>query len=367
MDTLRWLQMVRGPPLSCCLLMLMMTSGALLTTRSQLELHLETLHKIWDGRRLLTYVLCASEVSLFLISVLLLLLFGGKLEEHLGTLCYLQLSIMCTLCCATLYLVVSCLLPATTSPATGYLGTQLALLMVHRPTLPWGLGKKITFLLPCSILIITYILCPESSLLLHVCGVITGLVFRSVLLSVLERFKPWRLKMEKTKLCHILKSNGLAQFVPSGNRRAVPSDTDEREERLPFSYQDVSQSANLMDVPCAIGGIHPHAAVFAAYRDTPPSILFEDPEQLENEMLKAGIQASLRDYEQHETRMREPTLPKSSVSALRLQQLERMGFPTGPAVVALAATGKVDRAVTLLVEGQVGEDIKVTNQRKEDL
>lgn len=41
-----------------------------------------------------------------------------------------------------------------------------------------------------------------------------------------------------------------------------------------------------------------------------------------------------------------------------------MGFPTGPAVVALAATGKVEGAVSLLVEGQVGEDIAVTTERQ---
>lgn len=47
----------------------------------------------------------------------------------------------------------------------------------------------------------------------------------------------------------------------------------------------------------------------------------------------------------------------------RLQQLERMGFPTEQAVVALAATGRVEGAVSLLVGGEVGTETLVTQGR----
>ncbi|EPY75314.1 rhomboid domain-containing protein 3 [Camelus ferus] len=47
----------------------------------------------------------------------------------------------------------------------------------------------------------------------------------------------------------------------------------------------------------------------------------------------------------------------------RLQQLERMGFPTEQAVVALAATGRVEGAVSLLVSGEVGTEALVTQGR----
>lgn len=47
----------------------------------------------------------------------------------------------------------------------------------------------------------------------------------------------------------------------------------------------------------------------------------------------------------------------------RLQQLERMGFPTEQAVVALAATGHVEGAVSLLVGGEVGTEALVTQGR----
>ncbi|KAB0406162.1 hypothetical protein E2I00_017765, partial [Balaenoptera physalus] len=69
---------------------------------------------------------------------------------------------------------------------------------------------------------------------------------------------------------------------------------------------------------------------------------------LDEQILQKGIQASLLEgpAQGPESPLR---LPKSSVSSLRLQQLERMGFPTEQAVVALAATGRVEGAVSLLV------------------
>lgn len=54
------------------------------------------------------------------------------------------------------------------------------------------------------------------------------------------------------------------------------------------------------------------------------------------------------------------TLPTCPPTPHRLQQLERMGFPTEQAVVALAATGRVEGAVSLLVGGQVGTETLVT-------
>lgn len=83
---------------------------------------------------------------------------------------------------------------------------------------------------------------------------------------------------------------------------------------------------------------------------------------LDEQMLQEGIQASL--LEGPAQGPESPLwLPKSSVSSLRLQQLERMGFPTEQAVVALAATGRVEGAVSLLVGGQVGAEALVTEGR----
>lgn len=52
---------------------------------------------------------------------------------------------------------------------------------------------------------------------------------------------------------------------------------------------------------------------------------------------------------------------------LRLQQLEKMGFSTEKAVVALAASKQLDGAISLLVEDSVGEQAVVVSKGKSSL
>lgn len=49
---------------------------------------------------------------------------------------------------------------------------------------------------------------------------------------------------------------------------------------------------------------------------------------------------------------------------LRLQQLEKMGFPTEKAVVALAASKQLDGAISLLIDDSVGEQAVVVSKGK---
>lgn len=83
---------------------------------------------------------------------------------------------------------------------------------------------------------------------------------------------------------------------------------------------------------------------------------------LEEQMIKAGILASLQDLsEDPDTKVE---VAKSSVSSLRLQQLERMGFPTEKAVVALAASKKLDGAISLLIDDRVGDKSVMVSKGK---
>lgn len=51
----------------------------------------------------------------------------------------------------------------------------------------------------------------------------------------------------------------------------------------------------------------------------------------------------------------------------RLQQLEKMGFPTEKAVVALAASKQLDGAISLLIEDNIGEQAVVVSKGKSPL
>ncbi|KAM4710396.1 rhomboid domain-containing protein 3 isoform 1-T5 [Discoglossus pictus] len=351
------------PPLGCCLLMLLLICMGLMGECSQMELHLESIRDAWDGHRFFTHVLCAPDGRLLLLSLVLFPLLCCQLEKHMGTICYLYMSCLCTLCSAALYIVLSWLLPLTSGPAFGYLATQLALLISQSTAIRHQLGKRLAPLLPCGILIIAQLLCPLSPLLLHICGVIIGLIFCFGVLSGLELSDHHTRTIERTKLYSCLASIPFVRLISSRSRGALlPEINPSSGDRPPFSYAEVSQFPLLTDTPWV--GVSTQAYPFAGISETSSSPLFGVAEELEEELLRAGIQASLREYKEQEIERQELTLHKSSVSALRLQQLERMGFPTGPSVVALAATGKVERAVSLLVEGQVGEDILVASERQ---
>ncbi|XP_041855838.1 rhomboid domain-containing protein 3 isoform X2 [Melanotaenia boesemani] len=86
-------------------------------------------------------------------------------------------------------------------------------------------------------------------------------------------------------------------------------------------------------------------------------------EVLEEQMLRAGILASLEDAPEEDPDAK-VEVPKSSVSSLRLQQLEKMGFPTEKAVVALAASKQLDGAISLLIEDSIGEKAVVVSKGK---
>ncbi|XP_018116134.1 rhomboid domain-containing protein 3 isoform X2 [Xenopus laevis] len=357
-------------PLGCCLLMILIICMAFIGESKYMELHLETLQDVWAGHRLFTHILCTPDPSLLLLSLFLLPLLCWQIEEYLGTLQFLQLSCLCTLCTGTLYLLLSWLLPSPTVPASGYLATQLAFMTIYWLVLQGRSHTKLTPLLLCGILIITELLCTHCPFLLHICGIIVGMTLRYRLLTFLKLTESHRKMLEKSNVFHYLASVPFVKCVPSKDKDTLLPVIDSRDtllpvidsrahERLPFPHAVLPQSATFNDITW--GELSSDTWLHDGLRDMPPASLLMESEELEEQLLSASIQASLREYRKEEPE--EYALQKSSVSALRLQQLERMGFPTGPAVLALAATGKVERAVSLLVEGQVGADIRVTSEK----
>lgn len=60
-----------------------------------------------------------------------------------------------------------------------------------------------------------------------------------------------------------------------------------------------------------------------------------------------------------------PSLKHRCCFSLRLQQLEKMGFPTEKAVVALAASKQLDGAISLLIDDSVGEQAVMVSKGKQ--
>ncbi|KAG8455661.1 hypothetical protein GDO86_001739 [Hymenochirus boettgeri] len=347
--------------MGCCLLKLLIVGMAIKGNCADLELHLEHLQEAWNGHRLITFVLCVPDTSLLLISLLLFPFFCWKIEEHLGTLHFLHLSCLCTLSISILYILVSWLLPLPLMPASGFLATQFAFMASQHPVCPWHAIKSLLPLLFCLILVTIDILCPGSSLLQHICGIVTGLALRYKIFTFLRLSEPRRRALEKTRLLSYLSSLSFVRFVPARDREFIlPHTGQTTRERLPVSNDELSQPTILTHTHWDMESNH---WSYAGLRNTADTFL--GPEELEEQLLRAGIQASLNEYNKQEAEAQGFPLQKSSVSALRLQQLERMGFPTGPAVLALAATGKVERAVSLLVEGDVGTDTMIASEKLE--
>ncbi|KAJ1092435.1 hypothetical protein NDU88_005545 [Pleurodeles waltl] len=341
-----------------------------------------------------TYPVCPPGTSFLFLDLLIFVVIGWKEERALGTLPYLQRTVLVGTTSAALYLVLALLLFQSPVGVCGYTTIHIGLLAARPFTRRIGvLGRVVALALPSGIILFTSLLFHEPPILLYMCGLLTGLFYSTGALSWLEMTEQTLEQLEYQTLCHTLAGNPFFHFVPSLRREWTLPHTDPlARERLfgpevshcpsqgltsPFlqsssGVQDPLSSGpdaayNWMQQPPLQVGEQLHTPVHQVppwvppvwHADVPLTVL--ERSLMEEEMLQAGIAASLQQSELEDPELK---LPKSSVSALRLQQLERMGFSTQQAVVALAATGKVEGAVSLLVGGQVGGDAMVTTDAR---
>ncbi|XP_039081830.1 rhomboid domain-containing protein 3 isoform X3 [Hyaena hyaena] len=223
-------------------------------------------------------------------------------------------------------------------------------------------------LLPWLLLVLTPVISSEPPFLQLLCGLLAGLAYAAGAFRWLEPSERRLQALQEGVLCRALAGcwpvrllptpGGLAELPvthPAGVRPPAPGP--------PYMASPSEGSAHL---PPGLGPVQLtwEGSTEVGLAWTGPIFRAGAPlwAALEEQMLQEGIQASLL-----ERPARCPEGPlwlsKSSVSSLRLQQLERMGFPTEQAVVALAATGRVEGAVSLLVEGEVGTEALVTQGR----
>ncbi|XP_027024982.1 rhomboid domain-containing protein 3 [Tachysurus fulvidraco] len=297
------------------------------------------------------YAVSHEEFVSLLHDVVLLLYLGPRQERKWGTVVFLVLSLASTVLLPPIYALFLFVTGDEASRICGYSGTQLALLAaqcrqskrrrVLRCLPPWSL--------PWLVLLVDLFLLPSAPGLLHFYAICLGLNYSTELIEVLQRLEglgvcsclpPWLYVSNKyqlpTYISPIQRSFPHAEFHTGGLASTSRSQLESHAHTQPWKHTTPEW---------------PRQPVNAS-----------DEQLLDEELLRAGILASLQDAPEGTADKVE--VQKSSVSSLRLQQLEKMGFPMEKAVLALAATPHLDGAISLLIDDQVGENAVVISKGK---
>nr|XP_006640519.1 PREDICTED: rhomboid domain-containing protein 3 [Lepisosteus oculatus] len=303
-------------------------------------------HRLW------TYAFCHQDPAALLLSSAALLALGPAQERRWGSACFLALSLLSCCLPALLYCVLARLGAGGAGQVGGYSPVHFAMLAAQCHLGQQGRARRWlpAWALPWALLAGSCLLVPASLALLHLCAVCVGFSYSSAFLKWLQK--------GEDHLCRLLPRRA---FVLSSYRDSLPvSSTGQR----PDPWAEPSSARQLEPL---------QRSQWEEYDTRPEPWKSQEPDWaaggvpavsevqlLEEQLLRAGILASLQDAPEGSVEKLE--LPKSSVSSLRLQQLERMGFPTEKAVVALAASGKLDGAISLLIDDGVGEEAVVTSK-----
>ncbi|XP_037832685.1 rhomboid domain-containing protein 3 [Kryptolebias marmoratus] len=275
-------------------------------------------------RDVFLYALSHDDLSSLLVSLILLVLLGPYQERCWGTVALLALSILTMIFLPFVYTLVLFVGGGEASRICGYSAVQLALVTAQcRQTTQRRLMRCLpVWFLPWLFLLVGLLLLPGTPALLHFCAICIGYTYHHPFIGTLQ-------ELEEARPFDFLPS---WLYVPTSARFRLPT----------FATSQRSLPQFLM---------------------MEESVALPEAELLEQEMLRAGILASLQNAPEvgPDTKVE---VPKSSVSSLRLQQLEKMGFPTEKAVVALAASKQLDGAISLLIEDSIGEQAVVVSKGK---
>ncbi|XP_007559177.1 rhomboid domain-containing protein 3 [Poecilia formosa] len=297
------------------------------------------------------YALSHDDSPSLLISVVLLLLLGSCQERRWGSVTFLLLSIITITTLAFIYTLVLFVVGGEASRICGFSAIQLALFTAQcrQATQRRLLRCLPVWFLPWLFLLSGLLLLPGTPALLHLCAICIGHNYHQPFIGALQE----------------LEEANIFAFIP--NWMYVPTSARVRLPRFATSHRSVPQFM-AVDHAAPPPVRDPTAYNLHQWMEPPsPAWVMEvqaaaavsEAEVLEEELLRAGIMASLQDAPDTKVEV-----PKSSVSSLRLQQLEKMGFPTEKAVVALAATKQLDGAISLLIEDSIGEQAVVVSKGK---
>ncbi|XP_073323075.1 rhomboid domain-containing protein 3 isoform X2 [Pagrus major] len=297
-------------------------------------------------RDVFLYALSHDDLHSLLVSVALLLLVGRCQEHRWGTVAFLALSILTMIILPLLYALVLFVGSGEPSRICGHSAIQLALFTAQcRQVTQRRLLRCLpVWFLPWLLLLIGLLLLPGTPAFLHFCTICIG--HNCILSCELEEYR-------------VLDCIPDWAYVPTSARLRLPTYTTSQRS-LPHRMPVDQAAAPLLRDPSALN--------HHQWGDPVPDWIIRDTaaqseaDVLEEQMLRAGILASLQDAPDDPNAKVE--VPKSSVSSLRLQQLEKMGFPTEKAVVALAASKQLDGAISLLIDDSVGEQAVVVSKGK---
>ncbi|KAM4616593.1 rhomboid domain-containing protein 3 [Polymixia lowei] len=310
-------------------------------------------------RDLFLYAFSHDDLPSLLINAILLLLVGPCQERRWGTVTFLALSILSMALLPPLYALVLFIGGGEASRICGYSATQLALFTTQcRQVKQKRLLRCVpVWFLPWLHLLLSLLLLPSTPALLHFCAICIGHNYHQSFIGILQ-------ELEHTRIFDFIPDWAC---VLTSTRFRLPTYTSSQRsgslsQTMPM-YQAAPSNVPLIRDP-SLGN---QCSWFEPVPSWPMegSSGLSEAQLLEEEMLRAGILASLRDAPEDPDAKVE--VPKSSVSSLRLQQLERMGFPTEKAVVALAASKQLDGAISLLIDDRVGEQAVVVSKGKSTL
>ncbi|KAF7665531.1 hypothetical protein LDENG_00140300 [Lucifuga dentata] len=305
-------------------------------------------------RDVFLYAFSHDDLPSLLISAALLLLVGPCQERRWGTVAFLGLSILTMTILPALYTLVLFVGGDEASRICGYSAIQLALFTAQcRQVTQRRLLRCLpVWFLPWLLLLFGLLLLPNTPALLHFCAICIGHNYHQSFIGMLQ-------ELEQARVFHFIPDWA---FVLTYTRFSLPTYTSS--QRSLSQMMPANRAASPHTEDPSLLNQHPWLEPVPAWVMEDSTALYE-AELLEEQMLKEGILASLQDAP--EVPDEKVEVPKSSVSSLRLQQLEKMGFPTEKAVVALAATKQLDGAISLLIEDSVGEEAVVVSKGKNSL
>lgn len=362
----------RALPLASSVLMLLLSCLWLLGAGPSLRLAPELLMEPWQVHRLLTHALGHTALPGLLLSLLLLPTLGWWQECHLGTLRFLHSSTVLALATGLLAVLLAGLGVSGAAGSCGYMPVHLAMLAGQSHYPGWPQRTLPPWLLPWLLLALTLLLTSEPPFLQLLCGLLAGLAYAAGAFRCLELSERRLQVLQEGFLCKTLAQCWPLRLLPTPGSLGdlpvtYPAGVRPASPRPPYlassdSWPHSDGSAQLPP------GLEPGQLMWKTSERhldwAGPSFASATPmwAALDEQMLQEGIQASLLDASVQGSQS-SLWLPKPSVSSLRLQQLQHMGFPTDQAAVALAATGRVEGAVSLLVEGLVDTEALVTEGR----